>query len=730
MVKQIKRVVSLGLCCALALSIGVYRGIAASEYIPCDATCDGKVNAMDILRIKSIITDSTRSFSETCLINADTNFDGKVNTIDIFNTKAVIACSKTIEELEKHRPTTTTTTTTTKAPTTTTTTTTTTTKAPTTTTTTTTAPSATLDPSYPTSQNNLVAVNQIGYSTNAVKAVKLMEKSNVAASSSKVNKVTCYVVNTSTGAVAYSGTSSTRSSDTLTGYYVSAFTFTDLKTPGSYKVCTPLGVSFNFTISDNPYSSVNTSLLDALYYQRCGTALSSSIVGSTHAHGACHTGSKTVTILDKYDSASGKFVQSGTSTASAFAGGLHDAGDYGRYTTPAAQTVTDLLYAYMYYPQAVNVNKIQDKAGENISDALDEARYEAEWILKMQAPSGGFYWRIVTKAFAGWYDKPDNDASFNSNGLYVDRVMYESTAAAVGALADCYYVFKNIDSDFANRCLTAAKKGYTQLATLKNDSTRNCKFEDYGSNPTVAAGTYDGSKGKQAEWYAVAALMRATGDSSYKTAADSFYTSTVKPGGFGTGLSATDLSGYGSLAYITSANADSTIKASVDAFIVDYIDTQNTNTNRSKLNFSLQSGEAYWGSNQYVAYDCNLMGIYAKITGETKYETAIRNNLTFMLGRNPAGYCFITGLGDKSPSKPHHRPSMATGSCVPGLLVAGFSNVAGGAFAPSDPNSSLIHGSVYYNDSNQDYVCNEVCIYWNTPMICALGYVIQTDING
>lgn len=101
-----------------------------------------------------------------------------------------------------------------------------------------------------------------------------------------------------------------------------------------------------------------------------------------------------------------------------------------------------------------------------------------------------------------------------------------------------------------------------------------------------------------------------------------------------------------------------------------------------------------------------------------------------MLGRNPAGYCFITGLGDKSPSKPHHRPSMATGSCVPGLLVAGFSNVAGGAFAPSDPNSSLIHGSVYYNDSNQDYVCNEVCIYWNTPMICALGYVIQTDING
>ena len=88
MVKQIKRIVSLGLCCALVLSIGVYRSIAASEYVPCDATCDGKVNAMDILRIKSIITDSTRSFSETCLINADTNFDGKVNTIEIFNTKA------------------------------------------------------------------------------------------------------------------------------------------------------------------------------------------------------------------------------------------------------------------------------------------------------------------------------------------------------------------------------------------------------------------------------------------------------------------------------------------------------------------------------------------------------------------------------------------------------------------------------------------------------------------
>ena len=115
-------------------------------------------------------------------------------------------------------------------------------------------------------------------------------------------------------------------------------------------------------------------------------------------------------------------------------------------------------------------------------------------------------------------------------------------------------------------------------------------------------------------------------------------------------------------------------------------------------------------------------------------ERAIRNNITFMMGRNPSGYCFITGYGSKSSSNPHHRPSMRAiskgGKCVPGLMVAGFSNVANGQFAPTDPNSSLIHGTVYYNDTNQDYVCNEVCIYWNSPLLCTLSYVVDSDING
>jgi len=50
---------------------------------------------------------------------------------------------------------------------------------------------------------------------------------------------------------------------------------------------------------------------------------------------------------------------------------------------------------------------------------------------------------------------------------------------------------------------------------------------------------------------------------------------------------------------------------------------------------------------------------------------AIVETTDYIFGKNATGYCFITGLGSKSPMNIHHRPSGSDGIAqpVPGLLV-------------------------------------------------------------
>ena len=140
----------------------------------------------------------------------------------------------------------------------------------------------------------------------------------------------------------------------------------------------------------------------------------------------------------------------------------------------------------------------------------------------------------------------------------------------------------------------------------------------------------------------------------------------------------------------------------------------------------LEAGHLYWGSNSSIASAINMMGYYSRIVGTTTYNAAIRDNISHILGRNISGYSFVSGYGSKSSNNIHHRPSMAARNsgyayCAPGMLTAGFSNVAGAQFLPSD--ESKIFGTAYYNDSYNDYVCNEICIYWNSPFASAMIYI-------
>ena len=122
-----------------------------------------------------------------------------------------------------------------------------------------------------------------------------------------------------------------------------------------------------------------------------------------------------------------------------------------------------------------------------------------------------------------------------------------------------------------------------------------------------------------------------------------------------------------------------------------------------------------WGSNSVAANQGVALMMAYRLTGEARYLDAAGANLDYLLGRNATGYSFVTGIGDKSPRNPHHRPSRADGVAepVPGLLAGGPNpgqQDGCTTYPPALPGRS-------YTDDWCSYASNEIAINWNAPLV-------------
>ncbi|RYE12079.1 MAG: hypothetical protein EOP51_32200 [Sphingobacteriales bacterium] len=106
------------------------------------------------------------------------------------------------------------------------------------------------------------------------------------------------------------------------------------------------------------------------------------------------------------------------------------------------------------------------------------------------------------------------------------------------------------------------------------------------------------------------------------------------------------------------------------------------------------------------------------LTKNKRYIDAALTNTDYIMGRNATGFCFVTGMGSRSPLHIHHRPSVADGIAepVPGLLAGG-------------PNPGMQDKCKYfftepetaYTDADCAYASNETAINWNAPLVYVAG---------
>ncbi len=470
--------------------------------------------------------------------------------------------------------------------------------------------------------------------------------------------------------------------------------FSSLKTVGTYTVRSGSAESYPFDIRAGVMAEAFKSVFRMLYLQRCGTALPAGLAGA-FAHEECHMG---------------KAILYGTDKTKDVSGGWHDAGDYGRYVVSGAKAVADLLFAYRDYPAVLQGDDYDiPESGNGVPDILDEARWELEWMLKMQDESGGVYHKVTGLAFPGEIMPEDE-----TEQLYIMPISNAATGDFAAVMAMSFSIYQEIDAKFAKKCLAAAEKawGYLQV----HPEGRFTNPED-----VLTGEYYDGSDTDERYW-AAAALYSATGAEQYLDEFEriaGLYVYVLEGYGW------KEVGGYGNRIYLSldPAVTDSACVQKIREAMQKKADTYLSNSNTDGYSVSLGTGYA-WGSNMTVCDNASYLGLAATLFGNAGYSTAADRHLDYIFGANPMSTCYVTGMGTVSPVNTHHRPSMAAGVTMPGMLVGGPNKNLEDPYA-----KAVLAGqppAKCYADNTQSYSTNEVTVYWNS----ALVYLMAQVLNG
>lgn len=519
-----------------------------------------------------------------------------------------------------------------------------------------------------------VKVNQIGYRPDSVKTVTVNSK----------EAESFDVVDAANGETVYSGKLGDVIFDSSASEMARIGDFTELKTPGTYKVVADDGEeSYEFRIEDGVYDDIYKDIVLMLYKQRCGSDLDESIAGD-FAHVACHTG---------------EAVVYGTDTKVDVSGGWHDAGDYGRYVVPGAKTVADLLLSYEDTDGADLDDLGIPESGNGVSDLLDEARYELEWMLKMQdASTGGVYHKVTCANFPETVNAVDE-----TDQLILSPISNTATGDFAAVMAKASIIYGDADKEFADRCLAAAEKAWEYLSAHQGDP-------GFKNPEDIVTGEYDDSSDIDEYLWAAVELYAATGDTQYKTVADEIITGS-SPVGYDLGWAS-----VGIYALYDYARCDDPSEEAKEK-LISKADALESIISKSGVGVAIK--DFPWGSNMNVADAGMLLLMANKLSPDEKYTTYAQYQLDYLLGRNAVSYCFVTGYGAVSPTQTHHRPSQVLEETMPGMLVGGpnsgldesYSKAVLTGYAPAR----------CYVDNSQAYSLNEVTIYWNSPLVYLMG---------
>ena len=448
------------------------------------------------------------------------------------------------------------------------------------------------------------------------------------------------------------------------------------------------------TVLGNAWDKVTHGLIKGLYYQRCGCELNPVCAGR-YSHPPCHMAPAT----DWENHSIRRLVT----------GGWHDAGDYGKYVAPGAVTVGHMLYAWKLFPRGCSGNLNIPESGNGLPDILNEARYELEWMLRMQRDDGGFYHKLTKTHFAPFI-MPQDDL----DPEYLMPVSHCATADACACLALASRVFHAFDEEFADRMMQSARKAWQWLR-------KHPDFVPFVNPEGVRTGWYGDRSDLDERFWAACEMYASTKEPEYREIAEKLYGAGQHLTRFGWA----DVGGMGALCCLFDLREE--------AGEILYTGLREDFLRQSEYAFTLSEKSGYgtalapeqyiWGSILPVMSNAMAMILNSLLTGRRDMQEAALLQWHYALGMNALDICFVTGFGERSVQNPHHRPSGADGikAPVPGL-ISGGPNKAHGYPQTREKLGTDTPPAKYFLDETPSADTNEIAIYWNSPAIFTGAY--------
>jgi endoglucanase len=572
--------------------------------------------------------------------------------------------------------------------------------------------SAAADPS------TAVRVNQVAYTPGAPKQATLVNSSG---------SPVAWALRNADGATVASGQTSVKGADSMSGDTVHIIDFSTYDTIGHGYVLNAGGAdSYPFDISADAVKKLRYDALAFFYHQRSGTPILSQHVGSAYARPAAHLNVSP----NQGDNNVPCRVSCGYTQD--LRGGWYDAGDHGKYLPNGGISSWQLQNEY---ERAVTVTGADAAAlgdstlaiperGNGIPDILDEARWEVEFLLKMQVPDGRTdagmaRHKISDENWTGLPQRPELDAQRRVSSAVTTAATLNLAAVA----AQTARIWKNLDPAFSATALAAARKAYT--AAKANPR----RYAD--ANDSNGSGTYTDNNVTDEFYWAAAELYVTTGEAAFR--ADLTSSSLYRGASFNTqGFDWWWVGGLGdaTLAMVPNGLPSAEV-AAIRQAIAGFADRM----------LNLMASEGYpaptpaynWGSNGNIANNANAMALAYDFTGQQKYRDGVFQTLSYLFGRNPLNRSYVAGYGENPVQNVHHR--FWARSLDSSLPIAPPGSVAGGANRDlQDPVAAAqLAGCAQQRchiDDIQAYSVNEVALNWNSSVAWLANWAAEKAGTG
>lgn len=583
-----------------------------------------------------------------------------------------------------------------------------------------------------------IKVNQVGYTCNGNKNAKVSCFKKFGSLSGKRFEI----VNQETEEVVFSDVLSNSTTDTkISGEDIYEINFNSVTQQGTYYIRIPDAnlnvsaltprdkennlktdtlISVTFKISDDIYNEMLSDMSKYYYYQRQGLDLQEKYAQQFAREN-----------LHPNDISVKRWSDRNNPSAETFdvLQGWYDAGDYGKYVSPAATSVENLLLAYELFPQEfekINPNIPEtDKTSDLYSNApaiLSEIKWELDMLLKLEHSNkdGSFYVAANYKDGTMYIeDTLYSTSDYNSSAEEIDLRSHLATVDMSAMLAHAYIVYKDIPeySDFAEQCLETSIRAW-----------------DWANNPvnekhmSIGAGnrtyTFTQEDLDRSMYWAAGTLFRASKFANKDCSEyENYLISNCENENVNTCFTGNSLGyshkGRSFLGFFHYLYQNDNPSNQIKAVFSKFEPWRNRILNYDSFGTDYPEWGYWWGSNMVLAQSSMTLFLGSVVLeGIDNIPIEVLNSnqsaFNYLLGVNPISFSYVSGYGENSVKNIYSAIYSKDAKLTPYQCPKGY--VTEGANSSNNRHLSKYNGKCYM-DSDAEWTTNENTIYGNAAMI-------------